>query len=28
MLAGRDQRVHVDGRGVAAREQVALVEAG
>jgi hypothetical protein len=28
MLAGRDQRVHVDGRGVAAREHVALVEAG
>jgi hypothetical protein len=28
LLAGRDQRVHVDGRGVAAREHVALVEAG
>jgi hypothetical protein len=28
LLAGRDQRVHVEGRGVAAREHVALVEAG
>lgn len=27
-LVERDQRVHVDGRGVASREQVALVEAG
>jgi hypothetical protein len=27
-LAQRDQRVHVDGRGAAAREQVALVKAG
>jgi hypothetical protein len=27
-LAERDQRVHVDGRGAAAREQVALVKAG
>jgi hypothetical protein len=27
-LADRDQRVHVDGRGAPAREQVALVKAG
>jgi hypothetical protein len=27
-LAERDQRVHVDGRGAAARDHVALVEAG
>jgi len=27
-LAERDQRVHVDGRGAAARDRVALVEAG
>jgi hypothetical protein len=28
VLAERDQRVHVDGRGAAARDHVALVEAG
>jgi hypothetical protein len=28
MLAGHDQRVHVEGRGVAGREHVTLVEAG
>jgi hypothetical protein len=28
VLVERDQRVHVDGRGAAARDHVALVEAG